>query len=185
MLIVFYGLTLGVGHRAREYMKSQGFRVIEKVVSEDKGTPVQSYFVKRTISDKSEIDACDFKYRTNYGYTGFNKSDIFDAIYGNENAILAMTSENIEFLHHIKAGYGDAVPIIATFVTSEAQKELFDTLNLSEAERESRSKMGVIASEILANNRSLFDDVLIYGGENSKFNFSAIDKQLEIGRAHV
>ena len=40
MLMVFYGLTLSVGNRAREYMKSKGFRVVEKVLFEDEGTPV-------------------------------------------------------------------------------------------------------------------------------------------------
>ncbi len=179
MLMVFYGLTLGVGHKTREYMKSQGFRVISKVVYEDKGTPVQSYFLKRTLSGKEEIDACDFKYRTNYGYTGFNKADIFDAIYGNENAILAMTSENIEFLRHVKAGYGDAVPIIGVYITRDAQLELIDSLGLSDAEKESRLNMGAIAAEVIIENRNLFDDILIYGGENSKFNFSAIEKQLD------
>ena len=187
MLMVFYGLTLGVGQKTREYMKSRGFRIINKIVYEDKGTPVQSYFVERKLSAKEEIDACDFKYRTNYGFTGFNKSDIFDAIYGNENAVLAMTSENIEFLQHIKAGYGDAVPVIGAYITREAQTELIDTLGLSDAERESRMSTGVMVSDIIVENRHLFDDILVYGGESTKFNFSSIEKQLDcfIERASV
>jgi len=179
MLMVFYGLTLAVGHKTREYMKAQGFRVINKVVYEDAGTPVQSYFTKRICSDKEEIDSCDFKYRTNYGYTGFNKADIFDAIYGRENAILAMTSENIEFLRHIKAGYGDAVPIIGVYIPKDAQTELIDSLKLSDAEKESRVAMGAIAASVMVENRALFDDILVYGGEDSSFNLSAIGKQLE------
>ena len=178
MLMIFYGLTLAVGQKTREYMKSQGFRVINKIVCEDKGTPVQSHFVERKLSAMEEIDSCDFKYRTNYGFTGFNKKDIFDAIYGNENAVLAMTSENIEFLQHIKAGYGDAVPIIGVYISREAQIELIDSLGLSEEEKESRLNMGVTASEIMVENRHLFDDILIYGGENTSFNLSAIEKQL-------
>lgn len=177
--MVFYGLTLNVGQRTREYMKSRGFRIINKIVYEEKGTPVQSYFVKRNLSPREEIDACDFKYRTNYGFTGFNKSDIFDAIYGHENAVLAMTSENIEFLQHIKAGYGDAVPIIGVYISREAQVELIDSLGLSDEEKESRLDMGVIAANVMVENRYLFDDILIYGGETTKFNFSAIEKQLD------
>lgn len=179
MLMIFYGLTLGVGQKTREHMKSRGFRVINKVVCEDKGTPVQSYFVERKISAMEEIDSCDFKYRTNYGFTGFNKKDIFDAIYGNENAILAMTSENIEFLQHIKAGYGEAVPIIGAYISREAQIELINSLGLSDAEKESRLNMGVVAADVMVENRYLFDDILVYGGETTKFNFSAIEKQLD------
>ena len=179
MLMVFYGLTLNVGQRTREYMKSRGFRIINKIVYEEKGTPVQSYFVKRNLSPREEIDACDFKYRTNYGFTGFNKSDIFDAIYGHENAVLAMTSENIEFLQHIKAGYGDAVPIIGVYISREAQVELIDSLGLSDEEKESRLDMGVTASRVMLENRHLFDDMLIYGGENTVFNFSSLEKQLD------
>ena len=180
MLMVFYGLTLSVGDKTRQYMRSQGFRVIEKAVIEDENTPVKSYYTPRTLSDKSIIDSCDFKYRTNYGYAGFNKADIFDAIYGNENAILCMTSENIEFLHHIQAGYGDAVPIVGVYIDKNTQRELIQSKGLCEAEAESRLAMGDTVAKVIVNNRALFDYIMIYGGEKSNFDFSSLTKQLDV-----
>jgi len=180
MLMVFYGLTLDVGQKTREHMKSRGFRIINKVVYEDEETPVRSYFVKRKLTTKEEIDACNFKYRTNYGTVGFNRTDIFDAIYGNENAVLAMTSENIEFLHHIKTGYGDAVPVIGAYISNSAKLELLQGYpQMQEEEKASRLQMGEVASKIVLENRKLFDDILIYDGENSLFNMTALESQLD------
>lgn len=179
MLMVFYGLTLSVGERTRQYMKSQGFRVIEKVVVEDEGTPVKSYFVERKPTDWAKLESCDFKYRTNYGYAGFNKADIFDAIYGNENAILCMTSDNIEFLHHIQAGYGDAVPIVGVYIDRGTQLELIKAKSLDESEAKSRLAMGETAAEVIVKNRALFDYIMIYGGEGSNFNFDSLKIQLD------
>ncbi|MBQ9746029.1 MAG: toll/interleukin-1 receptor domain-containing protein [Clostridia bacterium] len=178
--MVFYGLTLDVGQATREHMRSRGFRIIEKVVCEDDATPVHSYFVTRNVAKKEALEACDFKYRTNYGSVGFNRTDIFDAIYGNENAVLAMTSENIEFLHHINTGYGDAVPIIGAYISDKAKKELVEKhTQMTEAERASRLKMGGTAAKIILENRQLFDDILLYDGEDSCFNMAAIGKQLD------
>ena len=180
MLMVFYGLTLSVGDETRRYMMSRGFRVIEKVVLEDKDTPVKSYFTERKLSDRERLDSCDFKYRTNYGHAGFNKADIFDAIYGNENAILCMTSDNIEFLHHIQAGYGDAVPIVGVYIDKSAQLELIRAKGLSDAEAQPRLAMGDTVAEVIVKNRALFDYIMIYGGESSNFNFEAIRTQLDV-----
>ena len=101
MLFIIYGLTLNVGAKVRNYFESKGFKVIKKKISENSGTVVKSYFVERGNNSKEEIDRCDFNYPTNYGVVGFNNSDIFDAIYGKENALLAITSDNVDFFHHI------------------------------------------------------------------------------------
>lgn len=180
MLMVFYGLTLDVGQSMREHMISRGFRIIEKVICEDDDTPVHSYFIERKVSEKETIEACDFKYRTNYGSVGFNRTDIFDAIYGNENAVLAMTSENIEFLHHIDTGYGDAVPIIGAYISDKAKKELVEkNTRMTDEEKRSRLEMGETVAKIMLENRKLFDDILIYDGEDSRFNLESIKSQLD------
>jgi hypothetical protein len=180
MLLVFYGLTLDVGHRTRTYFQSQGFKIIQKRVYEDKGTPVKSYFTTRGLVEKEEIDDCEFQYNTNYGVVGFNRADIFDAVYGKENAILAMTSDNVEFIHHIKAGYGDAVPVIAAYIDREAQLELFARRSeIGEEEAKARLATGEMAAKVILENRALFDDILIYGGENTPFNFEALERQLQ------
>ena len=181
MLFVIYGLTLNVGAEVRHHLQSKGFRVVNKIVSENDNNVVKSYFVKRDVNEKEEIEKCDFNYKTNYGYVGFNNVDIFDAIYGKENALLAMTSDNIEFFHHIKTGYGDVVPIIATYIPENIQKEILDSNpQISKSEREKRLETGRMASKIILENRELFDEILIYGGENSSFNYEALKKQLDV-----
>jgi len=35
MLLVIYGLTLNVGDKTRNYLKSKGFKVIKKAISEE------------------------------------------------------------------------------------------------------------------------------------------------------
>ena len=180
MLMVFYGLMLDVGQAMRTYMTSHGFRIIEKIVCKDINTPVHSHFVKQKTASKEDIAACDFKYHTNYGLVGFNRTDIFDAIYGNENAVLAMTSENVEFLRHIKAGYGDAVPVIGTYITNEGKEALFRFHpQMQTPEKDSRRQMGEVVAETILKNRELFDDIMIYGGESSIFNLSALENQLD------
>lgn len=180
MLLVIYGLTLNVGDKARNYLKSKGFKVIKKAISEENDTVVKSYFVNRELSDKKIIEQCDFKYKTNYGYVGFNNSDIFNAIYGEENALLAMTCDNIDFFHHIKTGYGEAVPIIATYIDEKTQNEVLDmNPQISKEEREKRLATGKMAAKVILNNGSLFDDYLIYGGEDSAFNLDSIETQLD------
>lgn len=180
MLLVIYGLTLNVGDKTRNYLKSKGFKVIKKAISEENDTVVKSYFVNRELSDKKIIEQCDFKYKTNYGYVGFNNSDIFNAIYGEENALLAMTCDNIDFFHHIKTGYGEAVPIIATYIDEKSQNEVLDmNPQISKEEREKRLATGKMAAKVILNNGSLFDDYLIYGGEDSAFNLDSIETQLD------
>lgn len=180
MLMIFYGLTLDVGHNLREYMESRGFRVVYKLVYEDPNKSVKPYFRPRKLASKEAVEACDFKYPTNYGLVGFNKSDIFDAIYGNENAVLTMTSENIDFLRHIKTGYGDVVPIIGTCISLSGMQELFQNKEaMTEEEKADRLAMKETVAETILNHRELFDDFLIYDGERSPFNLSALKKQLD------
>ena len=180
MLMIFYGLTLDVGHTLREYMESRGFRVVYKLVYEDPNKPVKPYFKPRKLASKEAVEACDFKYPTNYGLVGFNKSDIFDAIYGYENAVLTMTSENIEFLRHIKTGYGDAVPIIGTCISLAGMKELFQgKKEMTEEEKTDRLAMKKTVAQTILHNRHLFDDFLIYDGEQSQFNLSTLKIQLD------
>lgn len=179
MLMIFYGLTLDIGHNLREYMESLGFRVIYKLVYEDPNKTVKPYFKPRQLASKEAVEACDFKYPTNYGLVGFNKSDIFDAIYGYENAVLSMTSENIDFLRHIKTGYGDAVPIIGTCISLSGMNELFqDKKGITEEEKTDRLAMKKTVAETILYNRHLFDDLLIYDGEQSQFNMSALKTQV-------
>ena len=179
MLIVFYGLTLDLGHVMREYMKAQGFRIIDKILYEEKDTPVQAHFSKRKPSASlEEIEACNFQYTTNYGKVGFNRSDIFDAIYGKENAVLSMTSDSVEFLQHIKVGYGDAVSVIGTYISREAHDALITRLGLPEEERIPRLATGETVATNELQNRHLFDNILIYDGENSRFNMASIEMQL-------
>lgn len=171
MLLVVYGLTLNVGDKTRKYLQSKGFKIIKKTISKENDNVVKSYFVNRELSEQKVIEQCDFKYKTNYGYVGFNNSDIFNAIYGQENALLSMTSDNIDFFHHIKTGYGEAVPIIATYIDEKAQNEVLDmNPQIDQTEREKRLATGKMAADVILNNGSLFDDYLIYGGKSSPFN---------------
>ncbi len=180
MLFIIYGLTLNVGAKVRNYFESKGFKVIKKKISENSGTVVKSYFVERGNNSKEEIDRCDFNYPTNYGVVGFNNSDIFDAIYGKENALLAITSDNVDFFHHIKTGYGAVVPIIATYIPEDVQKQVIDSNpQIDELERAKRMDTGKMASRIILENRDLFDDILIYGGEDSAFNYNSLESQLD------
>lgn len=180
MLLVIYGLTLNVGDKTRKYLQSKGFKIIKKTISEENDNVVKSYFVNRELSEQKVIEQCDFKYKTNYGYVGFNNSDIFNAIYGQENAALCMTSDNIDFFHHVKTGYGEAVPIIATYIDEKAQNEVLDmNPQIDKTEREKRLATGKMAADVILNNGSLFDDYLIYGGESSPFNLDSIEVQLD------
>ena len=180
MLLVIYGLTLNVGDKARRYLESKGFKTIKKSISEESNTVVKSYFANRELSEEKVIEQCDFKYKTNYGYVGFNNSDIFNAIYGEENRVLTITSDNVDFFHHIKTGYGDAVPIIATYIDERSQNEILDmNPQIDKEEREKRLATGKMAANIILNNGHLFDDYLIYGGEASAFNLKSIEVQLD------
>jgi len=180
MLFVIYGLTLDVGNAVRTYLQNKGFKVIKKIVKENDEMIVKSYFVNREELLSEVVDKCDFQYDTNYGSVGFNNSDIFNAIYGLENAVLTMTSDNVEFFHHIKTGYGDAVPIICAYIDAKTQVELLDRHpQINDLEREKRLKTGKQVGEIFLENKNLFDDILIYGGEQSVFNMDSIYKQLD------
>ncbi len=91
-----------------------------------------------------------------------------------------MTSDNIDFFHHIKTGYGEAVPIIATYIDEKAQNEVLDmNPQIDQTEREKRLATGKMAADVILNNGSLFDDYLIYGGESSPFNLDSIEVQLD------
>ena len=181
MLLVFYGLTLDVGNQVRTHLRERGFDVIKKEVFEEKDTPVKSHFEVREVSDERLKKECDFLYETNYGYAGFRTKDIFPAIYGEKNAMIAMTSPNISFLKHVKTAYGDFVTVIGTYITPEAQVELIEKdPSIGKEEREKRLDMGKVVHRVLNTNRELFDNILIYGGENSCFNLEALNTQLDV-----
>lgn len=180
MLFILFGPTAKMGHDTRNYFKERGFEIIEKLNYIPEGNIMVTRHGTRTCVSKEEVEMCDFKYQNNGISVGFNKTQILDAVRGKKNCLLSLSSYTMDFIQQIKVAYGGYVTVIYTYIDQHTLTELTTAFDdITPEEIESRLTTGKYIKELYLKHQSVFDEVLIYGGENSQFDTESLYRQVD------
>ena len=180
MLIILFGTTVEMGKKSREYFTNHGFEIIQKYnyIPDDFALPAR--FEKRKKSPENVVMNCDFVYENNGMLVGFNKQQIIDAVRGRKKCLISISSNTIEFIKQIKAAYGEYVTVIGTYIDDRTLNNMFKTLaGITEEELIRRVDIGRQVKKLMLQDRELFDYFVMYGGEDSPFNYESLAVQYD------
>lgn len=180
MLIILFGSTVKMGRYSRRYFIDNGYELIQKYnyIPDDFALPAR--FGKRREATKAAVLECDFIYENNGMLVGFNKEQIIDAVRGRRNCLITTSSNTIDFIRQIKAAYGDYVTVIGTYIDDRSLKSMFEALpDVTDEELKRRIDTGKQIKKLLLEDRKLFDYIVMYGGEESAFDYSSLKIQYD------
>lgn len=181
MLYILFGSTAEMGQRCRDYFQDNGFPLIEKLNYVPRRVRLTTLFGSRTKATKKQVEACDYIYENGGLKVGFNKSQILDAVSGRCNRLLTLSAPTFDFIREIKAAYGDYVTVIGTYIDPlQLEKMYRANRSVSRKERAFRLEIGENVKRIMLENRELFDEIILYGGEHSVFNLDSLGSQLSL-----
>ncbi len=180
MLYIIYGLVSTVGEEMRNYLEGLGISKIDKITYKTEKAYVQpSVGALNLVSDEDEIKKCDYIYEIHGRLVGFTSEQIEKAVNGFCDSYLTFSSGNLSFLEEIKNAYGNHVSIIYTYIEDKALKTIVDSINTSEDQKLARINMGAEIKKSFLLNRELFDETVIYSGEDTFFNLSNLRHQFK------
>ena len=178
MLYIIYGLTSVVGKVSRQYFMGRGIKQIEKITFETENVRVQpSDGILRRAKSEKEVRACDYVYENHGRLVGFTMTQIEEAISGRQDAFLTFSSYDLSFLREIKDACGEHVAIIYAFLEDEALKRLTDAIDTDDGQKRERLLMGRAIKERYLAERELFDETVIYCGEDTQFDLESLKGQ--------
>lgn len=180
MFIVLYGLTGQIGQRVRTHFEDCGFKRMEKTYyscnEEDiKSVTADGFYVVSTPEELKK--QCDYSYRVNNRLIGFNKKDFDRSANGVEDMFTTVSCSDIDFLKNLKADYGNYVTLIYVYLDDATLENAL--LYYKEPYRDQRLATGRTLKHIYIKNSNLFDNIVLYGGEDSVFNEKNLFLQLE------
>ena len=188
MLYILFGSTAEMGKYCRDYFESKGVEIIEKLNYIPKKTTLTTLFGTRTKATLKQVEACDYVYENDGLKVGFNKAQIIDAATGRKNCLLTMSAPNLEFVREAKGAYGDFVTVIGTYIDPLQLEKMYKAnRSISRKQRVVRLEIGRAVKRVLLEEREQFDEILLYGGPDSLFNFESLGKQLDfmIAKAEI
>ena len=192
MLFILFGGTLEVGFQSREILRENGFKIITKYNMIRGNSPIsaenymnpegiyKSWFDDKIYVSETEFQRCDFKYCLNGVMVGFNQQQIMDAIHGITDCILTIGASGIDFIRQLKKAYGEYVTLINLFIDENCYKRLIAAQpGISSEEYNARMTAGKKMQQIYLNDYQLFDEVVIYTGEETVFNYQSLRMQFK------
>lgn len=179
MFIVLFGLIGAVSDTTRNYLETSGFTRLQKTYystsEEDKRTLREGGY--RLASCREEIFAnCDYYYTINQRLNGFNRRDFDAAVQGTSSMYITFTSLDIDFLIKLKHDYGSYVTTVYAYIDDSTLQDV--TKRYSSEGKKERIATSKAIKSVYLNNISLFDATIIYGGEDSVFDFKSLYPQL-------
>ena len=181
MLYIIYGLTLDVGARARQYFTERGVEVVQKLTYETENVRVRPITGQlNSAISKEEVLACDYVYENHGRIVGFTLDQIIDALNGKKDCLLTFSADSVELLEQIKATYRHRVVSIFAYIDKRQLEELTTHLSRQATQEEihHRLEMGRAVKRCYLQNQAMFDETVIYGGEETVFNLDAFCSQL-------
>lgn len=192
MLFILFGGTLEVGFQSREILQKKGFNVIKKYNMVEKDSPIskenyknptgiyKKWFNDKVYETEEEYKKCDFRYGLNGVSVGFNQQQIMDAIHGITDCILTIGASAIEFVDQLKRAYGDYVTLVNLFIDNQCYEKLIAAQpEITSAEYTARINAGRKMQQIYLKYYPLFDETVIYTGEETIFNYTALEEQFD------
>ena len=180
MLFVLFGGTLEVGKAARDWFVDHDVPIIQKKHCIPEGFPLTTLYDRRNESSREEVEACDYVYENNGMLVGINKLEILDAVRGRCDRLLTGAANDISFVEKIKHGFGEYVTTICVYIEQPVLGQLTRMHpEIEEREAVLRTALGDKIKVLLNEHRTLFDDILLYSGEETAFDLNSVGRQLE------
>lgn len=181
MLFVLFGTIGDFGVKCRNYFEEKyKFKYIEKKIYDSKNPDLRGEVDGKFYGSLTAVKKCDFWYENKKRVIGFNFNQIESAVRGKENCLLTLSAHNIKLLRQLKATYGDYVTVICAYIDGlELEKMTIDRVGLTPEDIESRIVMGKEIKRLYIDYRKDFDDMVVYAGEESVFNFESLFKQFD------
>lgn len=195
MLFIVYGATLDLGYETREIFRKKGFSIISKYnyVRDDAKVDKKNYentadsneWFQKWYDDKvyiseEELEMLDFTYGLDGVCVGFNQKWIIDAVRGVTDSLITLGASSLGFIAELKAAYGDYVTVIHLFedvLTVEQSVVKYGVF--SESEKVTRVAANKKMQKMYLDNKEIFDEIVLYTGEDSVYDLKALDKQYE------
>ena len=182
MLYIIYGLTTTVGRESRRFFIDRGVNLIEKLTYEPSTARVKpSDGILHRATTEEEVRACSYVYENHGRIVGVTLDQIFAALNGRRDSLLTFSAENADLIRDIKSAYSNRVVSIYAYIEERTLRHLTDTLphNADASEKEHRLNMGAAIRSAYLKNHTLFDETVLYCGEDSTFNMEALLYQYE------
>ncbi|MGN0292929.1 MAG: hypothetical protein ACI4D3_02865 [Lachnospiraceae bacterium] len=173
MLFILYGGHTGMGYKSREFFRKNGVQTISKYHYVESAPKLTTFYEPRNYVDEiTFLKNTDTIYRYSVGniQSGFNQSQIIEAVSSDRDYLLTLSTDRIDIIKNLKDAYGCQVQVIYVYTDDAALRSVIDGLDVSADEAELRYRIGRTLKECYNQNPSLFDYVVIYGGENSLFD---------------
>ena len=122
----------------------------------------------------------DFTYGLDGVCVGFNQKWIIDAVRGVTDSLITLGASSLGFIDELKAAYGDYVTVIHLFedvLTVEQSVVKYGVF--SESEKVTRVAANKKMQKMYLDNKEIFDEIVLYTGEDSVYDLKALDKQYE------
>lgn len=190
MLFILFGGTLEMSYACRCYFREQGFDMIMKYNYVSDAAPIDRknyenpseeylrWFDDKVHVQQEEMERCDFRYQLNGVHVGFNKQQILDAIHGKKDCLVTLAASSISFIEQMKKAYGDYVTVINLFIDHETyKKQIGCQPHITDAELSARLAAELVMGECYLEKRSSFDEIAIYTGEHTIYNFENLKRQ--------
>lgn len=183
MLMILYGAIAEMGFRSREYIISKGFDLVEKYYYVPDEPKVTTMFGERNlVSEQEFLENTDslFRYEIGGMMAGFNHQQISDAVCNRSNSLLTLSTKDIGFLSEIKRIYADNVCLVYVYIDDDSLKHIVDDLpGITKEEAKFRFETGKVVKLGYLEYQNIFDDIVLYGGEDSEFNYQRLYSQFE------
>lgn len=187
MLFILYGATGEMGYKSREYLKKNGFQAVDKYHYAVSPVLKTRYDARNFVSEEAFLDNTDSMFRYEVGgiMVGFSQQQISDAVCNKTNRLLPLSTRNlpvpfISALSEIKKIYGDSVCLVYTYIDDRTLQSVISRLdNVTEEEAKVRYEIGCDVKRNYLQYQHIFDHVLLYGGEDSLFNYQSLYTQID------
>lgn len=178
MLIVLFGTMAEMGYNSRRFFDAQGFERVTKLSYVPEDCVITTYYEERIYATKEEVRKCDFVYENGGMLLGFNQDQIIDAVHGRKDCLLPLSSYSIDFIEKLKVAYGGYVTVIFVYTDDVTLRKSAQSLNgITDAEIDQRIATGTRLKELFLAKRKYFDEIVIWGGDDSTFNTDALYEQ--------
>lgn len=178
MLYIIYGLTTVLRKATCDFFDTAGIEHVEKLTFETKDVKVQPTDGRLNRADSEEtVRQCDYVYENHGRVVGFTADQIEAAVTGKTDAYLTFSTGDLSFLREIKNAYGDHVTSIYIFTEEKALETITNAIDAPEEQKRERLNLGRIIKECYLTERELFDETVIFSGENTTFDIPSLSTQ--------
>lgn len=175
MLFIITGLTGEIAKKAKELFKSKNLRIIGKSEIEH---PTRTWKHKKNEEDLKDSE-WDYEYEANEKTVRLKKSSFVEAINGDYDAVINISSKDPKTINEIKSAF-DVKTIFVYIEEKTLEMTMKKNLNIPENDIQRRLGIGYDLKKMYLNNIKLFDRMVVYDEQANGFGLDDAIKQLDI-----